>query len=188
MIDSIVQEVSKLNRRQLLLQTLNLGLIITSALTIWKTLILVTGSESPVVVVLSGSMEPGFYRGDILFLHMPRRPVETGDVVVFNTDGREIPIVHRVIKVHQRADGSGHLDILTKASQGLVWAEGDNNWGDDRSLYPKGQLWLNKDHLMGRVVGYLPHVGRVTIIMNDYPFVKYLLIAVLGLFVVTSRE
>lgn len=27
---------------------------------------------SQVVVVLSGSMEPGFYRGDILFLHMPQ--------------------------------------------------------------------------------------------------------------------
>ncbi len=31
--------------------------------------------------------------------------------------------------------------------------QGDNNWGDDRSLYPKGQLWLNRDHLMGRVTG-----------------------------------
>jgi signal peptidase len=28
----------------------------------------VTGSESPIVVVLSGSMEPAFYRGDLLFL------------------------------------------------------------------------------------------------------------------------
>ena len=34
----------------------------TSALIIWKGLIVVTGSESPVVVVLSGSMEPGFKR------------------------------------------------------------------------------------------------------------------------------
>ena len=49
------------------------GLIVTSVLIIWKTMILVTGSESPVVVVLSGSMEPGFYRGDILFLYMGRR-------------------------------------------------------------------------------------------------------------------
>lgn len=37
-------------------------MIVTSALIIWKGLILVTGSESPVVVVLSGSMEPGFKR------------------------------------------------------------------------------------------------------------------------------
>ena len=28
--------------------------------------------------MLSGSMEPGFYRGDILFLHMGRRPVRAG--------------------------------------------------------------------------------------------------------------
>ena len=28
----------------------------------------VTGSESPIVVVLSGSMEPAFQRGDLLFL------------------------------------------------------------------------------------------------------------------------
>lgn len=63
---------------------------------------------------MSGSMEPGFYRGDILFLHMPTRPVHTGDVVVFNTDGREIPIVHRVIKLHQRGEDGSHIDILTK--------------------------------------------------------------------------
>ena len=37
-------------------------MIVTSALIIWKALMCVTGSESPVVVVLSGSMEPGFKR------------------------------------------------------------------------------------------------------------------------------
>jgi signal peptidase I len=38
------------------------GMIVTSALIVWKGLLVVTGSESPVVVVLSGSMEPGFKR------------------------------------------------------------------------------------------------------------------------------
>lgn len=37
-------------------------MIISSALIIWKALMCITGSESPVVVVLSGSMEPGFKR------------------------------------------------------------------------------------------------------------------------------
>ncbi|XP_052479288.1 uncharacterized protein LOC105784818 isoform X2 [Gossypium raimondii] len=36
------------------------GMVISSALIIWKGLICIIGSESPVVVVLSGSMEPGF--------------------------------------------------------------------------------------------------------------------------------
>lgn len=178
-VHNVVDEFKRMNKRQMLMQGINLGLIITSALMIWKTLILTTGSESPVVVVLSGSMEPGFYRGDILFLYQPTAGPQAGDIVVFNTDGREIPIVHRVIKVHERSAGNNKVDVLTK---------GDNNWGDDRSLYPKGQLWLSRSHIMGKVVGFLPHVGRVTIIMNDYPMVKYALIALLGLFVVTSKE
>ena len=71
-------------------------------------------SESP-VVVLSGSMEPGFKRGDILFLHMSKDPIRAGEIVVFNVDGREIPIVHRVIKVHERQD-TGEVDVLTKGA------------------------------------------------------------------------
>lgn len=37
-------------------------MIVTSALIIWKSLMCITGSESPVVVVLSESMEPAFQR------------------------------------------------------------------------------------------------------------------------------
>lgn len=121
----------------------------------------VTKSESPVVVVLSGSMEPAFQRGDILFLnnqvpalaaaqnksntlslsdqpstilitlttsltitltthhHPPHSspqcrdwpscwetyvngiddPIRVGEVVVFKIKDRDIPIVHRVLKV-----------------------------------------------------------------------------------------
>ncbi|KAB5563984.1 hypothetical protein DKX38_004038 [Salix brachista] len=138
------------------------GMIVTSALIIWKALMCITGSESPVVVVLSGSMEPGFKRGDILFLHMSKDPIRTGEIVVFNVDGREIPIVHRVIKVHERQD-TGEVDVLTK---------GDNNYGDDRLLYAQGQLWLQRHHIMGRAVGFLPYVGWVTIIMTEKPIIK----------------
>ena len=51
-------------------QVLNLGLVVFSALMAWKGLIVTTGSVCPIVVVLSGSMEPAFQRGDILFLTM----------------------------------------------------------------------------------------------------------------------
>nr|CAB3461655.1 unnamed protein product [Digitaria exilis] len=117
-------------------------------------------------------------RGDILFLHMSKDPIRTGEIVVFNIDGREIPIVHRVIKVHERQD-TAEVEILTK---------GDNNFGDDRLLYAHGQLWLQQHHIMGRAVGYLPYVGWVTIIMTEKPFIKYLLIGALGLLVITSKE
>ncbi|KAK8958419.1 hypothetical protein KSP40_PGU002958 [Platanthera guangdongensis] len=173
-----VDSIRSLQKRQVLTQAVSLGMIVTSALIIWKGLMCVTGSESPVVVVLSGSMEPGFKRGDILFLHMSKDPIRAGEIVVFNIDGREIPIVHRVIKVHERQD-TGEVDVLTK---------GDNNFGDDRLLYAHGQLWLQQHHIMGRAVGFLPYVGWVTIIMTEKPIIKYLLIGVLGLLVITSKE
>eukprot|EP00210_Caulerpa_lentillifera_P003418 g3261.t1 len=145
-IKDAVRTLRSMDVRQLLTQVMNLGLIVTSALVIWKTLILITGSESPVVVVLSGSMEPGFQRGDILFLHMGHAPIRTGEIVVFKIDGRDIPIVHRAIKIHEERshDPRPEIKLLTK---------GDNNMGDDRALYAPGQFWLHNNHIMGRAVG-----------------------------------
>lgn len=48
----------------------------------------------------SESMEPMFERGDLLILAMPRERVAVGDVCVYKLKGRDVPIVHRVIKVH----------------------------------------------------------------------------------------
>ena len=48
-------------------------------------------------------MEPAFFRGDLLVLtNKMDDPITAGEVVVFNVKGRDIPIVHRVIKVHQK--------------------------------------------------------------------------------------
>ncbi|XP_028202957.1 signal peptidase complex catalytic subunit SEC11C-like isoform X1 [Glycine soja] len=177
-IGESVDSIKSLQIRQVLTQAVSLGMIVTSALIIWKALMCITGSESPVVVVLSESMEPGFKRGDILFLHMNRDPIRAGEIVVFNVDGREIPIVHRVIMVHDRKD-TGEVDVLTK---------GDKNDVDDRLLYVHGQLWLQRHHVMGRAVGFLPYVGWVTIIMTEKPIIKYILISALGLLVITSKD
>lgn len=53
-VDRQVDELKKLwrNKRQLAFQGLNLAMIVLSALMIWKSLMVVTKSESPVVVVL----------------------------------------------------------------------------------------------------------------------------------------
>ncbi|KAJ6295244.1 hypothetical protein OIU78_023292 [Salix suchowensis] len=137
-------------------------MIVSTALIIWKALMCLTGSESPVVVVLSGSMEPGFKRGDILFLHMSEAPFRAGEIVVYNVEGKQIPIVHRVIEVHEQ-ENSGKVDILTK---------GDANPADDRSLYAYGQNWLKPQQIMGRAVGFVPYAGWVTIIMTEKPIIK----------------
>lgn len=92
--------VSSLQPRQLLLQVLNFALVLSTAFMLWKGLSVATDSPSPIVVVLSGSMEPAFQRGDLLFLWNRNLVKETqvGEVVVYNVKGKDIPIVHRVVR------------------------------------------------------------------------------------------
>jgi len=44
--------------------------------------------KSTQVVVLSGSMEPAFQRGDILFLNNQDDPIRVGEIVVFKIKDR----------------------------------------------------------------------------------------------------
>lgn len=173
---------------QHLYQFLSFGMIVSSALMIWKGLMVVTGSESPIVVVLSGSMEPAFHRGDLLFLtNFREEPVRVGDIVVFKVEGRDIPIVHRVIKLHEKYEQIFNPSKLLHWLIELIFflhsirrengtvkflTKGDNNSVDDRGLYAPGQLWLTKNDIVGRARGVLPYVGMITIYMNEYPNFK----------------
>lgn len=65
---------------------------------LWKGLSVATDSPSPIVVVLSGSMEPAFQRGDLLFLWNRGQDTQIGEIVVYNVKGKDIPIVHRVVR------------------------------------------------------------------------------------------
>lgn len=163
--------------RSFLMSILNLACVVFSALMLWKGLMVVTESESPVVVVLSGSMEPGLHRGDILFLAMGKDRFAPGDVLVFQIVGRDIPIVHRVMNVHEKR--TGELSMLTK---------GDNNQVDDRGLYATRQLFIGKREAMGRAQAFLPYVGMLTIWLNDYPILKYVMIGSMAFFVIIGRE
>ncbi|CAI7911460.1 unnamed protein product [Closterium sp. NIES-54] len=93
------------------------------------------------------------------------------------------PSVHTTVhpthpQVHQEADPD-EFQALTK---------GDNNEGDDLPLYAEGQLWLRKKHIIGRAMGYLPYIGYVTIIMTEHPYIKFILIGVLAILVLTSKD
>ncbi|WWD21464.1 signal peptidase complex catalytic subunit SEC11 [Kwoniella shandongensis] len=176
MFASEIARFRKLGVQGLLFQALNFLTVVASGLMMWKGLCLFTNSESPIVVVLSGSMEPAFYRGDILFLTNPADvPYEVGDITVYKIPGGDIPIVHRVIESH-----------VTNTTQ-LLLTKGDNNDGDDIMLYG-GIQWLERKHIIGKVRGFLPYVGYVTIAMNDFPQLKYALLGVVGLFLLIQKE
>ncbi|KKA28394.1 hypothetical protein TD95_000180 [Thielaviopsis punctulata] len=166
------------NIRQLANQVLTFCMILTTAFMMWKGLSVVADSASPIVVVLSGSMEPAFQRGDLLFLWNRNWMSETdvGDVVVYNVADKQIPIVHRVV----RKFGEGpDAKILTK---------GDNNNGDDTDLYARGQDFLMRKDIIGSVFGYIPFVGYVTILLSEYPWLKTAMLGMMGLVAVLQRE
>ncbi|KAL1840266.1 hypothetical protein VTJ49DRAFT_644 [Mycothermus thermophilus] len=166
------------NPRQAAAQLLNFGLILSTAFMMWKGLSVVTDSPSPIVVVLSGSMEPAFQRGDLLLLWNRNLFEETnvGEVVVYNVKGKDIPIVHRIV----RKFGSGpDAKLLTK---------GDNNAADDTELYARGQDYLTRKDIVGSVVAYMPFVGYVTIMLSEHPWLKTVMLGIMGLVVVLQRE
>ncbi|KAH8594264.1 signal peptidase-like protein complex catalytic subunit SEC11 [Bisporella sp. PMI_857] len=166
------------NPRQAAAQILNFGLVLSTAFMMWKGISVVADSPSPIVVVLSGSMEPAFQRGDLLFLWNRNLVEETkvGEIVVYNVKGKDIPIVHRVV----RKFGQGpKAQLLTK---------GDNNLSDDTELYARGQDYLVREDIIGSVVGYIPFVGYVTILLSEHPWLKTVMLGIMGLVVVLQRE
>ncbi|KAI8904956.1 signal peptidase I [Powellomyces hirtus] len=165
--------------RELAQQALNVCLVLSSALLIWKGLGVLTNCESSIVVVLSGSMRPAFDRGDLLFLSHPSTPFQTGDICIFNIDGKHTPIVHRVMQVHTRHNGTQ-----------LMLTKGDNNTVDDRvgELYRPGQMWIGGESVVGKVVGTVPYVGWVTILMNEYGKVKGVVVFGLAVYMLFQKE
>ena len=95
---NMLSAIAGMQPRQLAAQILNFALVLSTAFMLWKGLSVATDSSSPIVVVLSGSMEPAFQRGDLLFLWNRGAETQVGEVVVYNVRGKDIPIVHRVIR------------------------------------------------------------------------------------------
>lgn len=95
---AIMLGLTNMQPRQLATQLLNFALVLSTAFMLWKGLSVATDSPSPIVVVLSGSMEPAFQRGDLLFLWNRGQDTQVGEIVVYNVKGKDIPIVHRVVR------------------------------------------------------------------------------------------
>ncbi|KAJ5220668.1 Signal peptidase I [Penicillium citrinum] len=148
--------------------------ILITPFTIWKALSFATASSYPIVVVTSESMEPAFQRGDILFLSNRSYEVFAGDIPVVWFPGNPLPMVHRALNVMIHENHNADEDrqfILTK---------GDNNPVHDRTLYPRGQSFVAREEIVGLVKGYLPFAGWFTIALSDYPWLKAVGVAVLG--------
>ena len=110
-------------------------------------------------VVVSGSMEPVMYRGDIVVLEKANLlgfqefdpgEVQEGDIVVYNAAWHEGPVIHRVISKGQ-INGTTVFEI-----------KGDNNNVAD-------PYWVTEGQITSRVVTYngqpliIPKIGYISI-------------------------
>lgn len=97
-------------------------------------------------VILSGSMEPGIKKGDIVLVKkMAGDEVKTGDIIQFKQG--KIKITHRVVEIRE---GQGARVYRTK---------GDANSGPDpEPVHPQ--------QVEGRVVQVVPKLGWVTLVIK----------------------
>ncbi|EGV61054.1 Signal peptidase complex catalytic subunit [Yamadazyma tenuis] len=165
-----------MNLRTQVAQFLALAYVFSGAYMTWKTLGVVANTHSPIVVVLTGSMEPAFQRGDVLFLWNRQKSNSVGDVVVYETSTKDIPIVHRVVREHHNQDKQY---LLTK---------GDNNAVDDLSLYGRKKSYLTQSDLVGTVKGYLPKVGYVTILLTENQYFRFGVFGLMALSALLQSE
>lgn len=142
------------------------------------------GTEYPVVVVTSESMEPTIERGDILFIQAqdPATIVASsanqrdGDVILYETAGLwpnpvGEPVVHRVVeKYYDNATG-----------QWMFRTQGDNRVTNPRpDPYP-----VPESHVIGVVVGRIPKLGHVKLWLSDTNLATPLIVILGALLVIT---
>ncbi|KAF0271522.1 hypothetical protein FOG51_02903 [Hanseniaspora uvarum] len=184
-----------MNIRKDLIQLIQVCSVFSGAFMAWNLLGLICNTSSPITVVISGSMEPAFQRGDILFLYNRKQKNEdldlqiqnVGDIVVYNLDNREIPIVHRVINEYEIPSEKSKNGKKSKKSKQYLLTKGDNNNIHDVSLYGRGKKYLNTNRdILGTVKFYIPQLGYLTIWINENP--KFQKVFYVGLILMSLFE
>jgi signal peptidase len=136
-------------------------------------------TQTPVVVVVSGSMRPTINEGDILFVQ-GRDPSliqngsaveKDGDIIVFNAYGLWLsapkdPIVHRVIGKWYE---NGTWYFQTK--------------GDANSL--PDPVPITEDRVIGVVIGGIPFIGWIKIVLTDSGLLIPLLVIISVLLIIS---
>jgi len=129
------------------------GVLIAVALylLIQASLMVTLGVEKSLYVVISGSMEPTYERGDVLVVkRVDVDAIEKGDIIVFDSPYGGIPIVHRV------------HDIKTEGEERYFVTKGDANPFPD-PYYQPNNPGIPEEHVIGEPFIKIPKIGMVQI-------------------------
>ena len=110
------------------------------------TMFIILRTDSPMMAVVSGSMEPTFERGDLIFIKGVDSPdeIKQGDIIVFQLEHESETKVHRVI------------EIINNDSQVQFRTKGDANTSPDPRL-------VNFEEVKGKVIFWLPKLGYISL-------------------------
>jgi signal peptidase I len=178
---TIREKFKSLPRKKLIISLVMISIAFFGSFFVYFILQVSLNTETPVVVVVSGSMSPHINEGDLLFVQ-GRDPQDirngsaieqNGDVIVFNAWGLpgwpsapRDPIVHRVIG---------------KWLDGDTWyfqTKGDANPIQDPVPVPENRV-------LGVVIGGIPFIGWVKIVLTDSGLIIPLLVIVSALLIIT---
>ena len=98
--------------------------------------------------------------------------------------------VHRIVHTHRNPPNPDKPHKKGDPITALM-TKGDNNNGDDRPILQDASphlKWLRTKHLIGVGIAYVPLVGYATIMMSDFPMLKYLLIGGLAFFALVGNK
>ena len=157
-------------------------------------------TQHPLVVVVSDSMNPAIYRGDLLILQ-GKNPIDIvngtiegkeGDIIVYDAHGvwdgwpngqvPDEPIVHRI--VNKWFDNS--------TGKWMFYTKGDNDVTNTNIDPPDGYFQVDyrypvpEDKILGVVIGRVPYIGYVNIFLSENNIFLYLIIGILGTLLVIS--
>lgn len=111
-------------------------------------------------VVVSGSMEPVFYRGDVVVIEKTNlfgiqeinpEDLKVGDIIIYHATWFPEPVIHRIISVQKGSDNQTYY--VTK---------GDNNPRPDPALVSTSQVEA-KVISIGNQPLVIPKVGYITL-------------------------
>lgn len=132
----------------------------------WAALKIVSATEHPVLVVVSGSMIPTFNVGDIIFIKgVPAEKINAGTIIVFHSPREyDTLVVHRVV---QRLDNDGTPYFKTK---------GDfNRYVDDWTV--------PKEYVVGVYSARIPYIGILVMRLREPAGTAFITVLILLLIV-----
>ncbi|EFO61771.1 Microsomal signal peptidase 18 kDa subunit [Giardia lamblia P15] len=218
MFSKTLQRVRSLSVFDVLYYVLKFVLSICTAYMHWNLLKLFLNNDMPGIVVLTGSMVPGFMRGDISAIKSTNHNlgIEVGDIVGYSLMHRAIPISHRIIERRIIIDKDFPCDmnstvvdatgavlhhgpssiakvasppVLPSPCRRLAFiTKGDANKVKDTFLYTTGRVYLEPYEVVGKMLINLPGLGYMTILLQEHKWAKVLLFGMIIFMAISGRE